>query len=189
MSNAKQVLRNRRPLIVAIAAVAIVSGCASQVPLDSPSAAAPITGAASSTPARASQASQPAATPQQSALSREIAAAKAALNALQPSVFFDLDSFEIKSQYQPTITAFANYLKLDAKARILLEGHADERGTTEYNLALGQKRAEAVSKALGVLGVSGNRVEAVSFGEEKPKAQGSNEAAWAQNRRADLVLR
>ena len=120
---------------------------------------------------------------------REIAAAKAALEKVKPSVYFDFDSYEIKPQYQATVSAFANYLKVDDKARLVIEGNADERGTTEYNLALGQKRAQTVSKALGVLGVAGKRVEAVSNGEEKPRAKGSNEAAWAENRRADLLLK
>ncbi|NBO83621.1 MAG: peptidoglycan-associated lipoprotein, partial [Betaproteobacteria bacterium] len=97
--------------------------------------------------------------------------------------------FEVKSEYQATLTAFSNYLRVDSKARLVIEGNADERGTAEYNLALGQKRAEAVAKALGVMGVAGNRAEAVSNGEEKPRAKGSNEAAWTENRRADLILR
>lgn len=170
-------LKSRMPVAAAIFAGLVLAGCASQVPLDSSASSASGSGASGQQSAQAA------------AVAREIAAAKAALNSVEPSVYFDFDKFEIKSQYQATITAFANYLKADAKARLLIEGHADERGTTEYNLALGQKRAEAVSKALGLLGVAGNRVEAISFGEEKPRAQGSNENAWAQNRRADLVLR
>jgi peptidoglycan-associated lipoprotein len=71
--------------------------------------------------------------------------------------------------------------------KIIIQGNTDERGGSEYNLALGQKRAEAVRKSLGALGVSDNQMEAVSFGKEKPKAQGSNEEAWAENRRADIV--
>jgi len=159
----------RLPLLAATASVVVLAGCASQVPLDDKKAAV-------SSAADAATASQ-------------IAAAKAALGKVKPSIYFDYDKFEIKSEYQPTITAFANYLKADAKARLVIEGNADERGTTEYNLALGQKRAEAVSKALGVLGVAANRVEAVSNGEEKPRAKGSTEAAWAENRRADPLLK
>ncbi len=166
-----------RPLAVAVFAGLVLTGCASQVPLESSSAPASTASAASVQSA------------QEAAKAREIAAARAALKSVEPSVFFDLDRFEIKAQYQPTMTAFANYLKVDPKARIVIEGHADERGTTEYNLALGQKRAEAVSKALGALGVAANRVESISFGEEKPRAQGSNEQAWSQNRRADLIIR
>lgn len=178
MNDLSKALKGRLHLATAIFAGLILAGCASQVPLESSSATS------STATGTAGQGSA-----QDGAMSREIAAAKAALNAVEPSVYFDFDRFEIKSQYQATITAFANYLKADSKARIVIEGHADERGTTEYNLALGQKRAEAVGKALGLLGVAANRVEAISFGEEKPRAQGSNEEAWAKNRRADLVLR
>jgi peptidoglycan-associated lipoprotein len=181
MNHVSKALKGRLRVVAAVLTGLIVAGCASQVPLDSSASAPAPTSTASS--------SQSPSTAQEGAVSREIAAAKAALGAVEPSVYFDLDRFEIKSQYQATITAFANYLKADSKARIVIEGHADERGTTEYNLALGQKRAEAVSKALGILGVASSRVEAVSFGEEKPRASGSNEEAWAQNRRADLVLR
>jgi len=162
----------RLPLLAATASVVVLAGCASQVPLDDKKAA--VSSAASAADA---------------ATASQIAAAKAALGKVKPSIYFDYDKFEIKSEYQPTITAFANYLKADVKARLVIEGNADERGTTEYNLALGQKRAEAVSKALGVLGVAANRVEAVSNGEEKPRAKGSTEAAWAENRRADPLLK
>jgi len=162
----------RLPLLAATASVVVLAGCASQVPLDDKKAA--VSSAASDADA---------------ATASQIAAAKAALGKVKPSIYFDYDKFEIKSEYQPTITAFANYLKADVKARLVIEGNADERGTTEYNLALGQKRAEAVSKALGVLGVAANRVEAVSNGEEKPRAKGSTEAAWAENRRADPLLK
>jgi peptidoglycan-associated lipoprotein len=77
----------------------------------------------------------------------------------------------------------------DKKANIVIQGNTDERGTTEYNLALGQKRSEAVKKSLSLLGVDASQVEAVSFGKEKPKAVGSNEEAWKENRRADIVYK
>jgi peptidoglycan-associated lipoprotein len=169
-----EALKGRLSLASTLVAGLILTGCASQVPLDS-SGTAGISGASGSA--------------QSQATAKEIAAAKAAVNSVESSVYFDLDRFDIKPQYQGTITAFANYLKADTKAKILIEGHADERGTTEYNLALGQKRAESVGKALGLLGVAANRVEAISFGEEKPRAKGSNEEAWAKNRRADLIIR
>jgi len=167
----------RLPLLAATASVVVLAGCASQVPLDDKKAT--VSSAAAGSSASAANA----------ATASQIAAAKAALGKVKPSIYFDYDKFEIKTEYQPTITAFANYLKADVKARLVIEGNADERGTTEYNLALGQKRAEAVSKALGVLGVPANRVEAVSNGEEKPRAKGSTEAAWAENRRADPLLK
>jgi len=171
----------RLPLLAATASVVVLAGCASQVPLDDKKATV--------SSAAAGSAAAPASSAADAATASQIAAAKAALGKVKPSIYFDYDKFEIKSEYQPTITAFANYLKADVKARLVIEGNADERGTTEYNLALGQKRAEAVSKALGVLGVPANRVEAVSNGEEKPRAKGSTEAAWAENRRADPLLK
>ena len=171
----------RLPLLAATASVVVLAGCASQVPLDDKKATV--------SSAAASSAAAPASSAADAATASQIAAAKAALGKVKPSIYFDYDKFDIKAEYQPTITAFANYLKADVKARLVIEGNADERGTTEYNLALGQKRAEAVSKALGVLGVAANRVEAVSNGEEKPRAKGSTEAAWAENRRADPLLK
>ncbi len=171
---------SRLPLVLSSVAIVALAGCASQVPLEDKQASAPVANAGSAGSA---------ADAAQAAAQRQIAAAKAALSQVKPSVYFDFDKYEIKPEYQNTVTAFANYLKADTKARLVIEGNADERGTTEYNLALGQKRAEAVSKALGVMGVGAGRVEAISNGEEKPKAKGSNEAAWAENRRADLLLK
>jgi len=103
------------------------------------------------------------------------------------NVYFDLDSFSVKDEYKPMIEAHAQYLKQNGKAKVFLQGNCDERGSREYNIALGQKRAEAVRKMMSVLGVSESQMETVSFGEEKPKSEGHDEAAWAQNRRADVV--
>jgi peptidoglycan-associated lipoprotein len=103
------------------------------------------------------------------------------------SIYFDFDSFVVKDEYRPTVEAHARYLNANKTRRVVIQGNTDERGSREYNLALGQKRAEAVRKSLAALGVSDSQMEAVSFGEEKPKSTGSDEAAWAENRRADLV--
>ena len=103
------------------------------------------------------------------------------------SVYFDYDSFIVKDEFKPVIEAHARYLAANKGRRIIVQGNTDERGGREYNLALGQKRAEAVRRALSLLGVSEGQVEAVSLGKEKPKANGSDEAAWAENRRADIV--
>jgi peptidoglycan-associated lipoprotein len=103
------------------------------------------------------------------------------------SVYFDFDSYVVKDEYRPALEAHAGYLMSKSDARLILQGNADERGSREYNLALGQKRAEAVRKALTVLGVNNAQVEAISFGEEKPRNSAGNEAAYAENRRADLV--
>jgi peptidoglycan-associated lipoprotein len=105
------------------------------------------------------------------------------------SVFFDFDSFVVKSEFQPVVEAHGKYLASTKNRRIVVEGHTDERGGREYNLALGQKRAEAVKQRLMLLGATDSQIETVSFGKEKPKAVGSNEEAWAQNRRADIVYK
>lgn len=104
-------------------------------------------------------------------------------------IYFDYDSYLVKPEFAATLDAHAKFLKADAKRRVVLQGHTDERGTREYNLALGQKRAEAVRRALGVLGVNDAQQEAVSFGKEKPAAAGADEAAYAKNRRVELVYR
>jgi peptidoglycan-associated lipoprotein len=104
----------------------------------------------------------------------------------QRVVFFDFDSFVVKDEYRPMLEAHAKVLSANRSKRMMLEGHTDERGGREYNLALGQKRAEAVLRSMVLLGVQDNQLEAVSFGEEKPAVQGSDEAAWAKNRRVEL---
>jgi peptidoglycan-associated lipoprotein len=105
------------------------------------------------------------------------------------SIYFEFDQFTLQEQYQPIVEAHAKYLGANRARRIVVEGNTDERGSREYNLALGQKRAEAVKRSLLLLGVTEVQVETVSFGEEKPKAQGSTEEAWAENRRADIVYK
>ena len=105
------------------------------------------------------------------------------------SVYFDFDSNAVKDEYRGLIQAHSRYLGDHRDQRIRIEGNCDERGSREYNLALGQRRAEAVKKTMTVLGVSDGRVETVSYGEEKPVAQGHDEAAWQQNRRADIKYR
>lgn len=109
------------------------------------------------------------------------------LIAKERSVFFDYDQFVVKGQYQALVERQAKYLVANPALSVRLEGNADERGGREYNLALGQKRAEAVARALKVYGVSDKQAEPVSFGSEKPLAQGHDEAAWAQNRRVDFA--
>ena len=105
----------------------------------------------------------------------------------QRSVYFDLNEYTVQTKYQKTLSAHASYLKANPKQKIIIQGNTDERGTAEYNLALGQRRSDAVRKSLNLMGVSDEQMEAVSFGKEKPKAEGDNEAAWAENRRADIV--
>ena len=102
------------------------------------------------------------------------------------SVFFDFDSFVVKDEYRSVVEAHARRMSADRKRRMIIEGHTDERGGREYNLALGQKRADAVVRSMVLLGAQDGQLEAVSFGKERPAAQGSDEAAWAKNRRAEL---
>ena len=102
-------------------------------------------------------------------------------------IFFDYDSYVVKEEYRPMLEAHAAYLMSHRDARLILQGHADQRGSREYNLALAQKRAEAVRKALAVMGVSDGQMEAVSFGEEKLRNEGLTEDAHAENRRVDVV--
>jgi peptidoglycan-associated lipoprotein len=104
-------------------------------------------------------------------------------------IYFDYDSYAIKPEFQTLIESHARFLKANGARKVVVEGHTDERGGREYNLALGQRRAEAVRRSLGLLGIGDNQVEAVSFGKEKPVASGSDEASWAQNRRAEIAYR
>jgi peptidoglycan-associated lipoprotein len=104
-------------------------------------------------------------------------------------IYFDYDSFMIKPQFQSLLDAHARYLKANNTRRVSIEGHTDDRGGREYNLALGQRRSEAVRRSLGLLGVPDAQIEAVSFGKEKPAAPGTDEASFAQNRRAEIVYR
>lgn len=122
------------------------------------------------------------------ASSDALALAKKRLAGVESAVYFDFDKFDIKKQYHGTISAYGNYLSLDKAAKVRIEGNADERGTVEYNLALGNRRAEAVSIGLQALGADGGRIEAVSNGEEKPRNAAKTEAAYAENRRADLII-
>ncbi len=103
------------------------------------------------------------------------------------SVFFDYDSFVVKGEYQALLEAHGKFLVAHPALRVLIQGNADERGSREYNVALGQKRAEAVKKRLLVLGAKEDQVESVSLGKEKPRCSESAESCWAQNRRGDIL--
>jgi peptidoglycan-associated lipoprotein len=185
---------HRISVLLSMAFVVALVGCASKVPLNDP---APISNSSSSSgsvtagsgSAGAGAGAPGATTNAVSASDAAINAARASLSRVTPSVYFEYNQFEIQDKAKPVIDAFVNYLKADTKARVVIEGNADERGTTEFNLALGQKRAEAVSRAITLLGIDASRIEAISNGEEKPRAEGSTEEAWAENRRADLLIR
>ena len=118
-------------------------------------------------------------------LPRELTDPKSILS--KRSVYFDYDKYDVKAEYKDLVAAHAKFLTNNRKFKMLVQGNTDDRGSREYNLALGQKRADSVKKMLTLLGASEDQVEAVSLGEEKPKNEGTDEAAWAENRRGDML--
>jgi peptidoglycan-associated lipoprotein len=103
------------------------------------------------------------------------------------SVYFEFDSYAVKDDYKPLIEAHAKYLQTNRSARMTLQGNCDERGSREYNIALGQRRADTVKRMMLLYGATDQQIETVSFGKEKPRNGGHDEAAWAENRRDDVV--
>ncbi len=106
--------------------------------------------------------------------------------AQQRSVYFDFDSYSVPEQYRSVVEMHANYLTSHQGQKVRVEGNTDARGSTEYNLALGQRRSDAVARMMTLLGVNANQIEAISFGKERPKALGNTDADYAENRRADI---
>jgi peptidoglycan-associated lipoprotein len=178
-------------LLVAISVAVLLSACGSAVKLDnvpvedkSGMAVAPVD------PNSAAQADASAVGKNGvAAVNLSQSAQDAAMQATTRTIYFDYDSFVIRPEFQPVIEAHARFIKQDKAKKVVLEGHTDERGGREYNLALGQKRAEAVRRALALLGVAENQLEAVSFGKEKPAVLGGTEAALEKNRRAEISYR
>ena len=161
-------------------AIAVLAGCASQSTPESSPAPAPAPTASTSTPSvRSSSSASVSGTPTRTSYAMPAAR----------SVYYEFDRAEIKSEGVKTIEANAQYLRAHPETKVKVEGNADERGSREYNLALGQRRADAVSKRMTLLGIPADRIEAVSFGKEKPKATGHDESAWSENRRSDIVYR
>jgi peptidoglycan-associated lipoprotein len=171
---------------IALAGALVLSACGSKplAPVESASGTAPATSASTTKPA-----TPPAATAQAAPQAKAVPAHldPASIISKERSVYFELDAYGVDTKFMPIVQAHGQYLAANPALSIRVEGHADERGGTEYNLALGQKRADAVVKVLKTYGVKDSQLEAVSFGKEKPKAQGHDEAAWAQNRRVDLA--
>jgi peptidoglycan-associated lipoprotein len=170
-------------LFVAAISLAVLAGCATK-----PEQKAGSSGAASASSSAPSASSASVATPKSAdANARDLARKR--ISSVEPAVYFDFNKFDIKPEFHNTVSAYGNYLAVMKESKILVEGNADERGTVEYNLALGQKRAEAVSIALQAIGANANNIEAISNGEEKPRNKAKSEAAFAENRRADLIVR
>jgi peptidoglycan-associated lipoprotein len=103
------------------------------------------------------------------------------------SIYYDYDSAVVKDEFKPLVTAHARYLTQNRSAKLVIQGNTDERGSREYNIALGQRRADSVKQMMMLLGVQEAQIETVSFGEEKPRATGKDEASFSENRRSDIV--
>src|SRR6266581_4034499 len=169
----------RLGMVIAIAA--IFGGCATQSTPDNTAT----TGAQTAT--RTASAPAPAPAPQSSIRAAGAGDAKAV--PAKRSVYYEYDKAEITAEGKKLIESHADYLRAHPGLKVVVEGNADERGSAEYNVALGQRRADGVSKIMMLLGVREERIETVSFGKEKPKAGGHNETSWSENRRSDIVYR
>ena len=172
-------IKNSGKMLLAIASAAVVAGCASPVKLDKPvevekkdvttTTSTTANDAAKSTVTTTDQSSKP-----------------VVPLTLDRVIYFDFDSYAVKDEFRPIVDAHARLLKDNSGSKEVAEGHTDERGGSEYNLALGQKRAEAVVQQMKVLGVGDSQLEAVSYGKERPSVDGHDESAWAKNRRVEL---
>ncbi len=185
------ITRPTTPALATLALAAFVAGCGSSTDLTqnkAPVETRRTGGTATPPPAAGNSAATAGAVPQSRVATVDTAAGTAAASAAtnQRIVYFDFDSFAIRDEFKPMIESHAKALAALRTKKLTVEGHTDERGGSEYNLALGQKRAEAVVRSLALLGAGPAQVEAVSFGEERPADAGHNESAWAKNRRAEL---
>ncbi len=173
--------------------VALLAGCSSAVKLDNTPVedrtGAPVQQSANTPRDGGSVTTGGAGTTRVEPVNLNKGASDTAMPAGARVIYFDYDSFAINPEFQSIIETQARYLKTEKTRKFTIEGHTDERGGREYNLALGQKRAEAVKQALALLGVNDAQVEAVSFGKEKPAAEGGDEASLAKNRRAEIAYR
>jgi len=165
-------MKTRRIAIAAAVMAAFLASCASEPAVEQ------------SAPASSPQARSPA---PQATPAAPRPAATAAVEPSKRSIYYEFDRYDVKDEYRQLVEAHARYLREHPGAQIAVQGNADERGSREYNLALGQRRSEGVKKMLTLLGVTERQVEATSFGEEKPRAVGHDEASWAENRRSDVV--
>jgi peptidoglycan-associated lipoprotein len=176
-------------LTATLFALSALLGACSSTPIAPPAPApAPVAPAPAPAPAPMPVAATPMATPTSAVTTVTLPAyldPKSPISTAR-SVYFGYDEFFVKQEYDPIIERQGRYLAANPNLAIKIEGNADERGSAEYNLALGQKRAEAVKQALKIAGVKDSQMEPISWGKERPKATGHDESAWAQNRRADL---
>jgi peptidoglycan-associated lipoprotein len=180
-------MRSNPRYLLVLAAAAALSACSSvklddQAPVESRSGAAVVPG--NQNAARDAANSQTRVAPVTAS-----GGDMAGLGNIPRVVYFDFDSYVVKDEFRPVVEANARVLTTQPARKMAVQGHTDDRGSSEYNLALGQRRAEAVVKSLTLLGVQNSQLEPVSFGKERPAVQGSDESAWAKNRRAELASR
>lgn len=167
--------------LMSVLLLGMLAACASDQPAEvEPAPAAPVQAAEPAPAAEAPQAAAPVSTDALDDANSILA---------KRETFFDFDKSNVKEEFKPMVQAHGQYLAGRADRKVVVEGNADERGSSEYNIGLGNRRADAVKKMLVVSGAKSDQVSVVSFGEEKPRATGHNEAAWSQNRRADIVYK
>ncbi len=181
-----------RKLILSLAALALLAGCASKDTKEQPGAAVedrrPVVGDIKPTPPVAVR-------PDTSPVAKPIVSTPIVANPLKDpgsilskrSVYYDYDSAVVKDEFKPLVMAHARYLAQNRSARMAIQGNTDERGSREYNIALGQRRADSVKQMMLLLGAQEAQIETVSFGEEKPRATGKDEPSFSENRRCDIV--
>lgn len=175
-------MKRTRHIVGVLAVALFAAGCSSTVPLDDQAGAPVETRTPTTTDGSAAGGAG------KSSVTTVNTGADAA-TAGSRVVYFDFDSFVVKDEFRPLVETQAKRMAAKRDLRVTIEGHTDERGGREYNLSLGQKRAEAVLRSLTLLGANETQLEAVSFGKERPAAMGSDEAAWARNRRAEIKER
>jgi peptidoglycan-associated lipoprotein len=176
-----------KKISLALAITALVAGCSSGVKVnDTAATGSGMSGTGSAGAGTSGSSGQSSVAPVDLSASNSSAAGPVGVARI---VYFDFDSYVVKPEFQSLIDGHARFLQANGSRRIAIEGHTDDVGGREYNLALGQKRAEAVRRALGLLGVRDSQVEAVSFGKEKPAVSGSSDSARSENRRAEISYR
>ena len=167
-----------KKMLFAALAVALMYGCASSPTTETPSASPANPKEAPPAPPPSVQPLQPSAVQGQSLKDGTLG---------KRSVYYDLDQYNIKDEYRPVLQAHGKYLAEHRSAKMLVQGNCDERGSREYNIALGQRRAEGVKRMLVLMGATDSQVEPVSLGEEKPRCNEHAEGCWSQNRRSDML--
>jgi peptidoglycan-associated lipoprotein len=186
MSSKKWILLGVAPILTLL-----MAGCSSVAMTDAASTDTAATAAPAAATTPAPEAAPPAST---SAAAPVVAAAPAAKQAesiadVAKLIYFDYDSSAVKPEFRSVIEVHARFLQANPARTVTIAGHADERGGTEYNLALGQRRADALRQMLVLLGVNASQIETISYGKEKPAVRGSNEEAWSKNRRDEIIYK